>query len=361
MPDALAIAFYLFTYFVRISSVINGALFTMTLKSIVKKALLLSAFSMISTPSIAESWSDFLTGVEAELVQKGMDASIFNTAMEGVKAPNPKVHKKLKKQPESTFTFADYRGRMVSETRIRNGKERIQTFGADLRNTQGKYGIPLEVIVSLWGIESVFGKKQGTFKIIPSLATLAYQSHRKEFFRKELIRAVQIVEEGHIELVNLTGSWAGAMGQCQFMPSSFFTFAADGNGDGRKDIWQTEQDVFASAANYLMKSGWKPGMNWGEAVTLSKILPKIKLSERGLSDPKPLSEWYAMGILHKRVPAKEHRGGGRMARLFMPDGPSGRSYLVYENFDVIMKWNRSSYFAFSVLNLADRLAGRGDL
>ena len=330
--------------------------------TIMKKIALFSiTFSILSHSAVADDWQDFLSGVEDELMQNNLDPAIFKKGMVGVKAPDSEVKTRLKTQPESTYTFADYRGRMVSDTRVKTGKEKLAEFSSVFDDVEAKYGVPRYVIVSLWGIESVFGTKQGNFGIIPSLATLAYQSHRKDFFRDELIKSVRIVAEGHIELENLTGSWAGAMGQCQFMPSSFFLFAQDGNGDGRKDIWQTEADVFASASNYLAKSGWQKDMNWGEAVTLTKFLPKLELSERGLSELKPLSEWYKMGIAHKRTPKKGQGDANRMARLFMPDGPSQRVYLVYENFEVIMKWNRSSYFAFSVLNLADRLAGKADL
>lgn len=320
--------------------------------------LLLSCFSSVS---LADDWQNFKDDIAVKLHQKGLDASIFVEAMEGVREPDMQVKKKLVKQPESTFTFTDYRGRMVSSIRIRDGQTHLRNYADLFGTTEEKYDVSRYVITSLWGIESIFGKKQGQFKIIPSLATLAYQSHRKDFFRRELINAVKIVDEGHINLDQFTGSWAGAMGQCQFMPSSFYLFAADGNGDGKHDIWNDEADVFASTANYLRKSGWRSDMNWGEAVTLTKILPKLELSDRGLSDRKPLSEWYAMGIAHKYLPPEKWRHSNRMARLFMPHGPSQRSYLVYENFDVIMKWNRSSYFAFSVLNLADKLQGKRDL
>lgn len=330
-----------------------------------KYSKILAILVGFSTSSIAmakeEKWQNFLQGVQFELEAKGMDASSFTKAMEGVAAPDVKVGKKLKKQPESVFTFESYRTRMVNANRIKTGQSKLKKYADNFAATEEKYDVSRYVVTSLWGIESVFGAKQGNFKIIPSLATLAYNSHRKDFFRKELINAVKIVNEGHISLDKFTGSWAGAMGQCQFMPSSFYRFGADGNADGKIDIWQEEADVFASASNYLRMSGWRSDMNWGEAVTLTKYLPKIKLSERGLSDPKPLSDWYAMGIAHKYMPPKKWRQETRMARLFMPDGPSERSYLVYENFDVIMKWNRSSYFAFSVLNLADRLAGKKDL
>lgn len=306
----------------------------------------------------AESFDVFLKDVRADIVKEGIDATIFDRAMVGVEAPIKKVNEKLKKQPESVFTFTKYLNRLASDLRIKNGMKKKELHQADLLRIEKEYDLPQEVMLSLWGVESAYGALTGNFKIIPSLASLAYDSHRREFFRKELIKAVKIVNEGHIGLDDLTGSWAGAMGQCQFMPSSFFNFAADGNGDGRKDIWQTEADVFASTANYITKSGWKNDVPWGEAVTLTKILPHIKLSSRGLSGIKPLSYWHEIGVAHKTKNKGATLDKSTKTRLFMPDGPSKRAYLVYNNFDVIMRWNRSSYFAFSVLTLADQLAGK---
>lgn len=335
---------------------------------IIQASAKLGAIGLLSTvltfsnqSAFAETFEAFLNDVRSDLKTKDIDVEIFNKAMKGVKAPDKKVDKKLKNQPESKFTFASYLNRLASDIRIKNGLAKKEKHAETLNRIEDEYNLPKEVMLALWGIESAYGELTGGFKIIPSLATLAYDSHRRDFFRSELIKAVKIVDDGHIDLEHLTGSWAGAMGQCQFMPSSFYRFAADGNGDGKKDIWQTEADVFASTANYITKSGWDNNMPWGEAVTLTKILPKIKISSRGLSEVKTLSEWYKLGVAHKTSKNKPKLNGRTKARLFMPDGPSKRSYLVYDNFDVIMKWNYSSYFAFSVLTLADELAGKGRL
>lgn len=326
-----------------------------------KKFIILSVAALLSfsaNTAKAETFDEFLTGVRAELTQKNISVDIFNEAMAGVTAPDKTVYKKLKKQPESTFTFEGYLSRLASPTRIKNGLSKQAKYQDDLNRIEAKYKLPQEVVLALWGVESAYGKLAGKHKIIPSLASLAYESHRRKFFRGELIKAVKIVDEGHINLNDMEGSWAGAMGQCQFMPSSFYNYGADGNNDGRIDIWKTEADVFASASNYITKSGWQFNKPWGEAITLSKILPKLKISSRGLSDKKTLAEWYKLGIKHKNSKTKKQLKNSDKAYLFMPDGPSGRSYLVYNNFDVIMKWNRSSYFAFSVLTLADKIAGR---
>jgi len=311
---------------------------------------------LLASPAQAETFKEFIAGLKIELTEKGLDATILDRAVTSTPTLDTSVTKKLKKQPESTFTFEQYRNRLVSKRRVLDGTQKIQEYKDLITSISSSYEIPYGVIAALWGVETSYGKLPGKFNIINSLATLAYKSHRRDFFRKELVNAVRIVHEGHISLDDLTGSWAGAMGQCQFMPSSFFSFAADGNNDGRKDIWQTEADVFASAANYLKKSGWRVGANWGQRVVLGEILPKIKISERGLTEPKPVSEWQDMGVFASQGGFDEPNNLNRTARLFMPDGPSGKVYMVYENFDVIMKWNRSSYFAFAVLTLADKLS-----
>jgi membrane-bound lytic murein transglycosylase B len=164
---------------------------------------------------------------------------------------------------------------------------------------------------------------------------------------------MRILKEGHIEPEELKGSWAGAMGQCQFMPTSFIAYAADGDGDGKKDIWTNEADVFASAASYLKKHGWKRDQAWGQRVVLSKILPAFKISERGLSGRKTVAEWKKLGIIAKKGGLKV--ADTEKARLYIPNGPSKEAWLVYNNFDTVLDWNRSSFFAFSANALADAI------
>ena len=188
--------------------------------------------------------------------------------------------------------------------------------------------------------------------MIPALATLAHDGRRSSFFRSELMNALKILDEGHISAQNMKGSWAGAMGQNQFMPSSFHSFAVDGNNDGKRDIWTSLPDVFASTANYLSRSGWKEDQRWGREV---KVPAKLSKSLVGKKIKKPIEEWSKLGIT---LP-----GGGKLptapglkASLIAPDGLNGRTFLAYDNFHVIMKWNNSTYFATSVGLLADQIA-----
>lgn len=317
------------------------------------KKLLTALLLFTATTAQAETFQQFISGLKEEAISKGISKNLVEEAFANVKEPKPKVSEKLKNQPESTFSFSAYTSRLASDKRASLGAQNYQQNQEELEKIANEYGVPATVLVALWGVESYFGKLPGKFQIIPSLTTLAYNSHRPQFFRKELMAALKIVEEGHTTLENLTGSWAGAMGQCQFMPSSFLHYAADGNADGKKDIWKTKADVFASSANYLKKHGWKKDELWGQRVILGKKLPAIKLTGRGLSQEKPMEYWQSLGI----YPAK--KGGfnntPKTARLFLPEGPSKKAYLIHHNFNVIMRWNNASYFAFSVLTLADKI------
>ena len=315
-----------------------------------------TSFSMasysVNEPS-HENFTAFLQDVKQELKKKKIAPELLDEALGKNPQPDESVIEKLNNQPESVMTFNEYHSRIVSKERIRKGKSNFRNNRKELAEKSKQYNIPAETIVALWGVETAYGKLTGGHSIVKSLATLAYKSHRKEFFRKELIKSLQIVQDGHIPLKDLIGSWAGAMGQCQFMPSSFYRFAQDGNGDGKKDIWNTRADVFASAANYLKKSGWKDE-RWGQPVTLTKTLPSIDMSRQGLSEHQTIKKWKKLGVQPK-TGGFHITNDKRKARLFIPNGPSGEAYLVYNNFDVILKWNNSSYFAYSVLSLSDKL------
>ncbi len=317
------------------------------------------SISLFASPAFADRKQDFanhLKTLEQEMQQEGINPQLFRTAVGDDFSIDEKAITKLQNQPESVMTFEKYTSSMLSDARIKKGRELYAQHKDKLEEISAKSGVSPEIIVALWGIESYFGKWAGRHSIARSLATLTFDSHRKDFFKRELFAAMRILQEGHIEPTELKGSWAGAMGQCQFMPTSFLAYAADGDGDGKKNIWTNEADVFASAANYLKTHGWKTNQAWGQRVVLSKILPPLKLSERGLTGRKSVAEWKKIGI----VAAK---GGFKVAdtekaRLYIPNGPSQTAYLVYNNFDTVLDWNRSSYFAFSANALADAIAQR---
>ena len=302
-----------------------------------------------------ENFQKFLLELQDEMTDQNLDTDYFIKAVGDDFTIDEKAIERMHNQPEFKMTFAKYTGSMLSDSRIKKGREMLHRHAEDLQRVSAAYGVPPEVMVSLWGIESFYGKWAGRHRIARSLATLAFDSHRQDFFKKELFAAIKILQQGHVAPTDLRGSWAGAMGQCQFMPTSFLAYAADGDADGKKDIWNNKSDIFASTANYLKRHNWQTGQRWGQRVVLSEILPPLKLSERGLSRHKAVSQWQEMGV----TPASEKQPfpeDETKARLYIPDGPSGKAFLVYSNFDTVLDWNRSSFFAYSVLALADEIA-----
>lgn len=296
-----------------------------------------------------EGFRAWLVGVAQEAEANGVSSATVQSALGQIEFL-PKVIEWDRKQPEGTVTFERYLQKTLPTQRVRRGRELYERYHKHLKIISDKYGVPGKILVALWGIESSYGDNTGGYDVVSALATLAYEGRRAEFFRTELMKALQILDAEHIGLHQMSGSWAGAMGQCQFMPSSFLKFAVDYNKDGRRDIWTTETDVLASAANYLAKSGWKRGEIWGR-----EVRPPRNISESliGLETRKSIKEWSKIGVRRKNgssLPAQD-----KQASLVMPDGPDGRAFLVYDNYRVIMSWNRSTYFASAVGLLADKI------
>ncbi|MCF8496222.1 MAG: lytic murein transglycosylase [Alphaproteobacteria bacterium] len=315
---------------------------------------ILAAFLLVSGPACAaQSFEDWLEGVRAEAAEHGISKPILTKTLSGIE-PLPRVIELDRRQPEGKITFAEYRKNMLNEERIRRGQTLYREHRGELERAAKEYGVPASFILALWGIETSYGANTGGFGVIPALATLAYDGRRSHFFRKELMEALTILEEGHIAPDLMKGSWAGAMGQNQFMPSSFRKFAIDGNGDERRDIWNSLPDVFASTAHYLDKNGWRAEEGWGEAVVLPRDFPESLLSLEMRMTP---AEWTRMGV---RLPNGRNlrASAEETASIVAPDGPDGPAFLVYENYRVIMRWNKSLYFATSVGLLADAISGQ---
>ncbi len=318
-----------------------------------KKILLAIVFTMVLAPETAQA-NDFgawLSKMRTKAAAAGISQKVINANLYNI-TPSETAIRLDKKQPESKKTFAQYKKAVVNENRVQKGRKLIKQHYAALHAVEKKYGVPKQFIVALWGIETNFGGNTGGFSVITALATMAWEGRRETFFTKELINALKIIDAGHITGANMKGSWAGAMGQNQFMPSSFNAYAVDGNGDGKRDIWSTKKDVFASTANYLKKNGWKTGYRWGRRVTLPTDFPKSLISPK---IKKPISEWARKGVKpygKNGWPKLENM----QASIVAPDGLGGEAYIVYNNYQTIMNWNRSTYFATSVGLLADRLA-----
>jgi membrane-bound lytic murein transglycosylase B len=299
-----------------------------------------------------EDFAAWLTDFRQDALSEGISSETLDAALPGL-AFRPRVVELDRRQPEGTLTYAEYLSRVLPPARVNRGKRLLRKHRALLTEIGDAYGVQPRFIVALWGIESDFGRVTGGFPVLDSLATLAFDGRRGEFFRGQLIEALRIVDDGHIQSDKMLGSWAGAMGQSQFMPSSFQQFAVDHDGDGRRDIWGTLPDVFASAANYLAKAGWKHDQTWGRQVRLPEGLD---LDLKGLEVTKSLPEWQALGV--RRSNGEDLPTRQLTASLILPGGPGGPAFLTYPNYRVLLKWNRSHYFATTVGQFANLLAAR---
>ncbi len=313
--------------------------------------LVLLLFLPFPVQAADKSFDIWLNGLKKEAEEEGISRNIVEKATKGIK-PIARVLELDRKQPEGSMTFAQYKKRVINNTRVEQGKKLYKQHKEFLTFMEKQYGVPGQYIIALWGIETSYGKNTGGFNVVEALATLAYDGRRSKFFRNELIAALKILDEGHIDPKDMKGSWAGAMGQNQFMPSSFHAFAVDGDGSGNRDIWTSLPDVFASSANYLRANGWKAGERWGREVRVPADFDKNLL---GLKVRRDLKIWKKMGV--KLPNGKDITVIPDMkASIIAPDGVNGKIYIVYDNYRVIMKWNKSIYFATSVGLLADKIA-----
>jgi len=329
-------------------------------------ALFFAAFSPIDTlahtkgpvitPAQNISFAEWLADFRAEALKAGIKDATLVSSLTGL-TPIPRVVELDRKQPEFTLTFRQYMDRVASRARAEKGSKKLLENRKLLERIGRKYGVQPRFIVAFWGVETDFGRLTGGFSVIQALATLAYDGRRSAYFRKELLNALKIVDGGHIKASDMTGSWAGAMGQSQFMPSSFLSYAVDEDGDGRKNIWTSREDVFASAANYLARVGWRGDQTWGRAVSLPEGFDS---SLTGLKTSKKLSEWQALGIRRAdgRDLPKDAPGRGLKASVIFAKGDDGPAFLVYGNYRAILKWNRSTFFALAIGSLADRIGAK---
>lgn len=322
-----------------------------------KNKLLLGIVSLLMATSVTANTSegdfqDYIVELKNEAREIGISEPILERAFKDIVFKEKSV-KSDRNQPEKKLTLDEYIPRAVPKWKIKQANDLYQKHHKELDRIGKEYGVQPRFIVALWGVESNFGKLTGGYNVIEALTTLAYDGRREEFFKKQTMAALTILQQGHITPEKMKGSWAGAMGQCQFMPTSFLAYAVDGNDDGRKDIWTTEADVFASAANYLKQVGWDDTYTWGRQVKLPESLDAESL--KGLSEEqgKSLVEWQELGV--RSLTGKALPDVDIEAWLVQPDDKDGRAYLVYNNYQVLMDWNRSHYFALAVSHLADSI------
>jgi membrane-bound lytic murein transglycosylase B len=297
----------------------------------------------------ADGFAAWLADLRREAMGRGVSARTLDEAFRDTR-PIPTVIELDRRQPEGRMSFARYFARTVTDARVERGRRLYAENRRLLEEIGAAYGVQPRFLVALWGIETDFGRNTGGFRVVDALATLAHDGRRSAYFRAELLDALAILEGGHVRADAMKGSWAGAMGQCQFMPSSFVRHAVDHDGDGRRDIWGTRADVFASAANYLRSLGWDAAETWGREVRLPK---GFDASRAGLATRMPIGDWARAGV--RRADGGVLPRAAIDASLVLPDGPGGRAFLVYDNYRAIMHWNRSTYFATSVGVLAGRI------
>lgn len=308
----------------------------------------------------------YVKGLRQEAEAAGYPKALLDEVFPTLKFQQTVV-KADKGQPEFVETLDTYLPKRVNAQRIKMARDAYQKYQAELAPISAKYGVPARFIVALWGLESAFGRITGNYSVPSALATMAYEGRREEMFRREFFLALDILREGHIKFANMKGSWAGAMGHTQFMPSAFIKYAQDGDGDGHKDIWTNRVDAFASIANYLKTEGWQNGQSWGRQVRLPKNFDYARVIPKGSKDRAqwlqwwrerelPLTQWRKLGVRSADGPAL--LASAMKATVVMPDDKDGRAYLAYPNYQVLMHWNRSYYFVSSVGYLADEIVAK---
>jgi len=288
-------------------------------------------------------------------VARGISEAVATSVLAGVE-PLERVITADRNQPEFVQSFDQYLGIRVTADRVAAGRVLYDQYRSLLDGLTARYGVPGQYLVAFWGLESNFGSVLGNIPVFDSLTTLACDQRRSDYFTDELIQAMTIVERGDAEPAEMTGSWAGAMGQTQFMPSVYIAHAVDGDGDGRANLWRSAPDALASAARYLSSMGWDAGFRWGREVSLPA---GFDYSLAGRDRPQSLAAWRRLGV--ETVTGEPVPAADIDAALLVPAGADGPAFLVYDNFDVIMRWNRSEFFALSIGHLADRIAGAGGL
>ena len=309
------------------------------------------AAALLAGGAHAGDFATWLAGLRAEAAAAGISEATLDAALTGIR-PRQRIIELDRRQPEGRLSAAQYLERVVPQARKESARQRLAQYRPLLDSVAARYGVQPRFIVALWGIETDFGRNTGGFGVIEALATLAFDGRRSDFFRGQLLAALRILEDRHIAPEAMRGSWAGAMGQSQFMPSSFLAYAVDEDGDGRRDIWTTLPDIFGSIANYLARSGWKDDQTWGRAVTLP---PGFSAAHLGLETVKPIGDWQALGV--RRADGRELPARQLSASILRPDGDGAQAYMVYDNFSTVLKWNRSTYFALAVGQLADAMVG----
>ncbi|WP_339691938.1 lytic murein transglycosylase [Celeribacter baekdonensis] len=309
-----------------------------------------SAVTLVSSTSQAglDAW---IAGFKTRAMREGISQTTFDRAFRGVRY-NEGVIAKDRKQSEFTKQIWDYLDSAASPTRVSNGQAAMRKHAAVLDGVERVYGVDKHVVAAIWGVESAYGATRGDINVIEAMATLAYDGRRGRFFESQLMAALKILQSGDTSPHNMKGSWAGAMGHTQFIPTSFLAFAVDGNGDGKRDIWSNDPtDALASTAAYLAKHGWKKGQPWGVEVRLPAGFDYSSARRDTMRAP---SEWASLGVMGIDGRPVPNYGKGS---ILLPAGASGAAFMIFDNFAVIERYNKADAYVIGVGHLSDRLRG----
>lgn len=298
---------------------------------------------------VSRHFAAWIAGFRQQAASAGIDAATLAAAFDSVNY-QPRIIELDRSQPEFNQRVWRYLDAAVSAQRVRQGRDKLAAHRAAARHAERRYGVPAEILTAIWGVESSYGGYFGHYSTIDALATLGFEGRRRAFAREELLAALRILQNGDIERDRMRGSWAGAMGHTQFLPSSFLAYAVDADGDGRRDIWGSIDDVMASTAHYLEEAGWQAGQPWGVEVRLPK---DFDFAQTELSIQYPSAEWRAQGVVARQgtLPTFD------AASVIAPAGARGPAFLVGPNFRAIMRYNASTSYALAVVTLAERIAG----
>ena len=318
---------------------------------ITRRTTLIAAASLVAPPAWAQGedrFEAFVASVKAEARRAGIREATLAAAFAGIQ-PNQHIIDLDHKQPEFTLTWPEYRARVLPPARLQSARDNYARERAILARAQDTYGVDSAVILGIWGIESAFGSNKGNYRLVEALSTLAWEGRRSAYFRKELINGLRILDAGDVPPAKATSGYAGAMGQPQFMPSSYLQYAVDFDGDGRRDIWDSKADVFGSIANYLARSGWRRGEPWGQPV---RVPAGFNPGQAGRENRRSLGEWMRLGVL--RDDGRAFSQSSPMGGLILPEGAEpGEGYMVYANFNAIRRYNPSDFYALAVGLLGD--------
>lgn len=324
-----------------------------SLKPLVTPSVSNSGITSGSALTPLQSFSEWRAGLRMQAIKQGISPLLFEQAFAGL-TPDSEVIAADQSQPEFTRPVWEYLESAVSSWRVARGKALLVEQAKTLQAIEARYQVEASILVAVWGMESSFGRQIGSKNVIRSLATLAYEGRRNDFWRGQLIAALQILQNGDTSINGMLGSWAGAMGQTQFMPTTYLQYAVDFDGDGRRDIWNSSADALASAANYLSLSGWQHGEPWGLEVQLPTRGFDYAIADG--EQTKTLNQWLALGV-SPRDKADIHNLGQQSATLFLPSGHKGPAYLLLNNFRSILKYNNSTSYALAIGLLSNALQG----